>query len=263
MTEGLSNYAILVISSDKYQDIWNPFFECLERNWGNCPFQLYLGSNSIPYTGNTRVKTILSGIDKDWSSSMKIILSQIKEQFLFVILEDFFIITSPDNDTMINHFQFMENNNVHHMHFFNSVIPYDKELNENYGIYKKGAPYRSNVFGFWNKESMLGLLIDGESPWDFEIMGSYRSFKWDNFLSIKTPPFQILNVVEKGSYIAASVDYCKKNGITLSFETRNMLSGRKYFRSFMQAKYFSVMNKIPWRYRLGLMNILRKALVSY
>jgi hypothetical protein len=157
----------------------------------------------------------------------------------------------------------MKDNNVNHMHFFNSVIPYDKELNDNYGIYEKGAPYRSNVFGFWNKECMLGLLIDGESPWNFEIMGSYRSSQWDNFLSIKTSPFKILNVVEKGNYIVASVDYCRKNGITLSFETMNMLSGRNYFRSLMQTKYFSIMNKIPWRYRLGLMNILRKALVSY
>ncbi len=263
MSAVFSDYAILVISTDKYQDIWEPFFECFERNWGNCPFQLYLGSNTIPHPENSRVKPILSGKDKDWSSSARSILSQIKEKYLLVIMEDFFIISPPNNDVMVSHFQFMKDNNINHMHFYHSIIPYDRELNENYGVYEKGAPYRANVFGFWNKECLLGLLIDGESPWNFEIMGSYRSSYWDSFLSIKNPPFRILNIVEKGSYLADSADYCKKNAINLSFKSRNILTGRKNFRSIVQALYFIVVAKIPWKYRLGLMNILRKALVCY
>lgn len=258
-----SDCAILVISTDKYQDIWDPFFKCFQKQWKNCPFPVYLGSNMISYTGSYPVKTILSGADKDWSSSARKILNQIPEEYLFVILDDFMLISSPEDDCMSKHFQFMKDHQVNHMHFANDIIPFDEEFNSEYGIYARGAPYRSNVFGFWKKSCMLGLLIDGENPWNFEIMGSYRSSYLNGFFAIRKHPFQTLNTIEKGNYIAASAAYCKSNGIELSFERRKILSGKKNLKSLIQAQIFYLINLIPWRYRLGTMNILRKLLSSY
>jgi hypothetical protein len=258
-----SDCAILVISTDKYQDIWDPFFKCFEKSWKDCPFPVYLGSNTVSYKGSYPVKTILSGPDKDWSSSARSILSQIPEKYLFIILDDFMIISSPDNDVMSKHFQFMKDNDINHMHFMGEIIPFDSEWNKDYGILAKRAPYRQNVFGFWNKDTMRAIMIDGENPWNFEIMGSYRSQYWDNFLVVREHPFKTLNTIEKGSYIASAVEYCKKNGIELSFERRQVLAGSKNFRSVVQGKIFYFINRIPWKYRLGLMNVLRKLLSSY
>jgi hypothetical protein len=110
---------------------------------------------------------------------------------------------------------------------------------------------------------MRAIMIDGENPWNFEIMGSYRSQYWDGFLVVRKHPFKTLNTIEKGSYIASAVDYCKKNGIELSFERRQVLAGGKNIRSVVQGWIFYLINRIPWQYRLGLMNVLRKLLSSY
>jgi len=263
MNSSHSKFAILVISSDGYKDIWPPFFYCIEKNWPDCPFPVYLGSNTIIYEGYTKLSTLLSGPDLDWSSSLINILDQIDQEYLFVILEDFLIISKVDTNLFFKHFKYMEENQINHMHFFNPVIPYDIKLDNEYGIYSEGAPYRVNVFGFWNKSCLKDILIKGENPWNFEIMGSYRSSGWNNFLSIINRPFNILNLVEKGKFIPASVKFCLENKIDLSFSPRETWVGKMGLKNLIQEKYFKYISRISWRYRVKLMNILRKALISY
>jgi len=258
-----SEFAILIISSDKYADIWPIFFYCLRKNWPDCIFSVYLGTNKLVYQDSMLTSTILSGDDQDWSTSLISILDQIKEKYLLVILEDFIITSRVSNDEIISHFCYMYENSINHMHFSEIGLPYDFELNNTYGIYEKGAPYRANVFGFWKKDCLTAILQHGESPWDFEIMGSYRSSGWNNFLSIKNSPFRIINILKKGSYMPASVKECESIDIKLSFEKRKLLNSEKFFKYFIREKYFKYINKVPWKYRVKLMNYLRKALVSY
>ena len=258
-----SKFAILVISSDGYADIWPSFFYCMEKNWGDCPFPVYLGSNTISLEGNNKVTTLLSGPDLDWSSSLKKIINQIDQEYLFVILEDFLIISRVDTKLFLEHFKYMENWQINHMHFLNPIIPYDLKLNDDYGIYLAGAPYRVNVFGFWNKNCLENILIKGENPWNFEIMGSYRSSGWNNFLSIITQPFEFLNLVEKGKFIPTSVKYCNDNEIHLSLHNRMAWAGKMGLKNLIQEKYFKYISRISWKYRLKLMNFLRKVLITY
>ena len=258
-----SRYAILVISSDNYSDIWPIFFNCLQLNWGHCDFPLYLGANIKDYEHDILTRVIKSGKDDDWSSSFRLILNQIDEEYLLIILEDFLITTKVDNSEINKHFKFMEKNSINHMHFANLGLPFDERLNSDYGIYSKGAPYRVNVFGFWNKDCLKNLLQAGESAWNFEIMGSYRSSAWPNFLAIINQPFSIINLLKKGSLMPVSKSKCSDLGINLPEGTRSILIGEKYFKYYAREIYFKYINKIPWSYRKKLMNILRKLLVCY
>lgn len=256
------NYAILVISSDKYSDIWPTFFTCFKNNWPECNIPVYLGSNTTEYENSLGVITILSGKDLDWSSSLKKILKEVKEDYLFVILEDFLIISKVNEEEIIECFNYMINNNINHMHDMNLGMKYDNEVDNNYGQYMTGAPYRANVFGFWNKLCLMSILQEGESPWEFEIMGSYRSKTWDNFIALKEPPFLILNLVEKGCYTKKSFDYCKKNNINISSNRSIWLRQNKIIK-ILQVFYFNCMKRIPWKTRLKIMNKIRKLLITY
>ena len=54
--------AFVVSSCDKYYFLWDPFFKTLEKYWPDCPFQLYLITNSLDYQ-NEKVKTLNIGED--------------------------------------------------------------------------------------------------------------------------------------------------------------------------------------------------------
>lgn len=70
----MSETSILIPSCDKYSDLWIPFFTLFWQHWPDCPFPVYLGSNEEVFE-HPKVKNILVGPDKDWTSGVRKMLS--------------------------------------------------------------------------------------------------------------------------------------------------------------------------------------------
>lgn len=255
-----SEFAILILSCDKYSDLWDPFFKQFWKYWPDCPYQVYLGSNEIPYIKDKRVKNILSGKDLNWSTSYKKILNQISEENIFVWLEDAFIISKMNTSNFTKSFDFLKKNGGNHIHFRPTPKP-DDIVNHSFGIYKKGSPYRVNVVGFWKKKYLEKLLIDGENAWNFEIMGSYRTSFDDGFYCLLKPAVDYIHLVEKGSWIQKGLLYCKKNNIDIEFNKRPIV--KFSIINTIKDRYFNVILNQPWVVRVKVMNLFRKILISY
>lgn len=253
---------ILFLSCDKYSDLWKSLFYCFHANWRNCPYPLYLGSNTVSYR-DSKVKTLLSGPDKDWSSSLLLILNQITTQYVFIWLDDIFPVGTVSSADFARSLDFMKKNKAKHVHIQPSLTPDSTVANGKFGVIEKGAPYRVSALGFWDVSSLKSLLIPGESPWNFEIMGSYRSRYSDGFYILMKPLFDRIHVVEKGRYFKEAAEYCKTHTIPLSTNKRPVLSNTIFVKSELQKIYFNSIVAIPWKIRLSLMNILRKLLISY
>lgn len=255
-----SNSAILILSCDKYQDLWRPFFKLFWKNWPNCPYQVYLGSNQTPYIGSKRVKSIASGKDLNWSTSYKKILSQIPEQNIFVWMEDAFIISKVNTSVFARCFEFLKKSGVNHIHFKPNPKP-DSVVDANFGLYQKSMPYRTNAIGFWNKNYLEKLLIDGESAWNFEIMGSYRTSYDDGFYCHLKPVIDYVHLIEKGKWIREGLTYCKKNNIDIDFSKRTI--AKLNMVNIVKDQYYRTILNKPWGIRVKLMNLLRKIFASY
>src|SRR5690348_1426676 len=80
---------ILFLSCDKYSDLWKPLFYSFNKYWEDCPYTLSLGSNTLSFKSK-KIKTILSGPDADWSTSLLRILAQVKTPYIFLWLDDIF-----------------------------------------------------------------------------------------------------------------------------------------------------------------------------
>ncbi len=256
----MDSCAVLVLSCDKYADLWKPFFQSFWKFWPSCPYPVYLGSNTIAYEGD-RVATLLSGEDTDWSSSYRSILAQIEEEYLYVFLEDIFLIQEPDPERIRFVSEMMIQNKGNHLHF--APIPKPERIENGVGIYERGMPYRATVVGLWNRQYLLQLILDGESAWNFEILGSYRTQYDDGFYCASPALFHWLNVVEKGVWQKRELDYCIKNGYTVDLDRRAVLSGWDHLCSRLKKLWFDCFICIPWRYRVKLMNGLRKLFISY
>ena len=258
----MSNCAILVLSCDKYADLWDVFFDCFNKFWPDCPYKIYLGTNELGYSkGN--IINIKSGEDKDWSSSARKIVSQIPENYIWIMLEDILIASKINTSYVENIFSNMQSKNASHIHELPTPKP--DHVEDDFGVYKKGMPYRVNVRGFWNKKNFQDLLIDGESPWNFEIMGSYRSSYFEGFYCLKQPVCKMINSVEKGKVFPHAIDWCKENNIdSINKIDRAVVHQNILSKSRLQSIYFNfIINNISWKYRVKLTNILRKLIISY
>lgn len=256
------SFAVLVLSCDKYSDIWPAFFECFRKNFpaGNWP--VFLGSNTKTCR-EPNVITIYSGSDPDWSTSYKRILEQIPQKKIFVILEDLLLSSKMDEDEFTALVDFMFEKDANHIRYWARPAPDIPLGNSLVGECAKGAPYRATVCGFWDRDYLLGLLLEGENPWNFEIMGSYRTSYSGGFYATTSPLCEFKNMIEKGRWIPASVDWANSNGVSLPLEARPMLKGGSQIISLLQMGIFNLVLLIPWQLRVRLMNQLRKLFISY
>jgi len=256
-----NDLGIIILSCDKISDLWRPYFSLFWKNY-NGSHQVYLGSNSVNYQGD-KVKVIYSGEDIDWSTSCRAILRQIPNKYILLLLEDIFITSKIDTAKITQHVKYIKKNKAKHIHLGPTPKPDKWIISQEIGVYEKGAPYRVNVVGYWDKEYLLRLLLDGESPWDFEIKGSYRTVYDDGFYCLQKPLFSTVHVLEKGRWLPEAVNYCKEHNISIEIEKRPILSSLTNLKSNLQEYYFNLMVKIPWRFRVRIMDILRKLLISY
>jgi len=262
MKSDKADFAVLVLSCDKYHDLWPPFFDLFWKYWNDCPYTVYLGSNTTTFE-HDNVNVLLSGADIDWSTSLKNILFQIPESHILLWLDDLFLTDYIDNHVISYYIDYMIHNEIVHMHPRQLPRPDFISQDRQVGFYKRGRPYRVNVAGFWDKAVLLGLLMEGESPWNFEIMGSYRSSYMDNFCCSNNELIFWLNAVEKGKWFPSTLDFLKSEKVKFDFGNREVLKSFERIKSSAQIVIFKLMSLVPWPFRVKMMDVLRKIMISY
>ena len=259
---GIGKLAVVVLSCDKYSDLWDGFFHCFFKlnPFDDCDFYLVSNQKTYDFHG---IKNILVGPDVDWSTSVLSALDKVPNQKLFVILEDIYVTNIPSRASLLKCAERFLLEDIKHLKYFNSPKPDKFDESPSIGQFEASAPFRCTVCGFWEKETLQALLIEGESPWMFEVMGSYRSFKYRQFFGVKKNLINYKNMVEKGRWIGASVKWAVENDVPLKIETRHMPSIFDLFTFHLKKLVFGLVTLVNWRFRTNAMNILRKILVSY
>jgi hypothetical protein len=253
----MEDVAILVLSCDKYSDIWPPFYAFFFKYWPECPFKIYNASNHLSFS-HPRVTNIHSGLDADWSTETKAILEQIKEKYVLILLEDYFIYKPVDMPTLLSSLEIMKKYNAQFLRLacfpskYNLWWKYDK-LNDApfIGKIRNGEEYRINLqTGIWNKELLNNLIKQGESPWQFEINGSIRSNELPNpCLSIVEDPKKnyvhgpityLCTALSKGIWMRDAIELCKKENISITIGSRGVETKFEYwFRKLYTQAPFS------------------------
>lgn len=172
--------AILVPSWDGYCDTWKPFFRCFFKYWQECPYQVFLGSNSLRYS-DRRVSTILIGDEVDYSSNLLAMLAHIVQERVIIWADDF-LLAAPVDTTRIRHLIDMAQ--YEQAGYLRLGVPPNSITSlliagcRGMQICEmpRGSPYRVTVgLGLWNKHYLAKLLKPGETAWDFERNGARRS----------------------------------------------------------------------------------------
>ena len=237
--KGLS---ILVVSCDKYNDLWPVFFEMKKKNWSDCQYRTYLGTNEIKAEIND-VVSICVGEDLSWADNVKKMLDSIKEDYVLMLLEDFFIDRKIDNREINNSLEFVKSKDIDCMR----LEPLEPPLFVmNHGLRAgrlnpKAPYYVSTQPAIWKKNVLKELLKEGYSAWDFEQKNSNELSEnakvTYNFWGTKKYIFHHKNGVERGKYYLSTVNILRKNGITVDVEERGILNDKNVILKLKLMKY--------------------------
>jgi glycosyltransferase involved in cell wall biosynthesis len=224
--------AVLVVSSDGYKDLWGPFFSLFRKYWPDCPFPVYLGTQTLE-ADIDGVTTLLAGPDESpplvsgWSGSLRRFLNQLDSGNVLLMLEDFFLSKTVSTANVLEQLAALRSLGGTVLRLNPSPPPTIKAGKDYPGIGEQHrlAPFRVSLqVSIWNRQGLLALLRDGESPWAFEIKGTFRSQEQPGgFYCTLDREIQYWHVVEQGQWFWAAARHYRRKNIGCDFKAREVM----------------------------------------
>lgn len=181
------NLTIVINSCDAYSDVWDLFFLALEEFWPNSNIKVLLNTETLQIKNRNMVETsnysVSSGEDR-WGERLLYTLNSIQTDYVMMIYDDFILEDFIDEEKLISLIKNLELNKkiaVHYLSYLSSKIPLTLENKEcGQSLVKQGVDYRLNSApAVWRRTSLIGFTGKNDTPWAWEVFGSYRTFNCD------------------------------------------------------------------------------------
>jgi hypothetical protein len=233
---------LLVISCDRYADVWQPFFTIFFRQWPACPFAVHLGTNHATYP-DPRVRMIHVGDDRSWASGVRSMLDALGTEHVLIFLEDF-LIEEPVDDAMVRRLAAIavaEKERVASVRL--SPLPPPSRVPEaplpqypELGIVAPRTPYRVSAQpAIWRTDVLRRLLVPGFSAWQFEEIGTQMSEQMrEEFWGPFRPSVIYDHGIEKGKWKPEGLRICRELGVPVDLAARPAFTDEE-LRAHMQA----------------------------
>lgn len=230
--------AIVVLSCDKYSDLWNDFFNIKDMFWPDCNFKWYLATDSKPYQRDG-VEVIHFGNIREWTKCVRTALQQIDAPYICPFLEDAFISKKIDNKLINDLVDYSEKNHVSFLCLERkSVLPLkDREHVDPYiSIIPKHLRFGVDTSGaIWEKDFFMKKLSQWDcSAWDFEVNMAKEADSeegMDGYLLVDDrKPLNIseIEVVRLGKFRPDAIKMFHKLGYDIDTSQRPVMNFREY-----------------------------------
>lgn len=171
------------MSCDKNIPVLKKFFQSFVKYWKQPEARVYISLEKETFQYTDVDAVVLNSKEQNWSARVKECLGQIDSQAVIVLLDDF-IIESTVNVTELRKLSAVICENKDVAHFALTTVPMKNESEKEYfGHYYQRAHfgrYKTTLqAGIWNREILMDLLAPGESAWEFEIYGNFRSYLYE------------------------------------------------------------------------------------
>lgn len=239
----MNDLAMLIIGYDPYEDVWDVFFRCINDNWKSRP-KTYLITNEVtPCYENTIV--IAAGKDAEWSKKVQVGLKAISENYVCLLLEDFFIADVVSNNTIamlmntiitnnVNYYKLQDQKKIKGPLFDKKNKIHFIDKNEKYGISLQPA--------IWEKKFLSELVgTNNYNAWIFEFnQVKNETHKRADVVCLgdNENRLNIIHAVVQQEYLRNAILEMKKRGYILDLNSRQKMKLKKYY-AYRMKQFFS------------------------
>ncbi len=254
--------AVLVVSSDGYQDLWRPFFHLFRQHWPDCPFPVYLGAQTA--VGDFAAVTMLQSADGElWSGSLRSFLNQLNCLNVLLLLEDFFLCDKVSTSDILEKLATLRELKGNVLRLVPDPPPSIRTakagIAEHIGEQHRLAPFRVSLqASIWDRQALLELLRGNETAWQFELNGTLRSQKWPRgFYCTFRRAFPYRHVIEQGRWFWNEARRYRRLNIGCDFTKRPVMD------PFTALSKYLTVNLRRWRGRLLMLPMRSRELDPY
>lgn len=197
--------SLLVLSCDKYRDLWGVFSHYFRLHWPDCPFPVYLLTNEATHRSD-RIISLQTGVDVGWSDSVISALGQLESKYVLFLMDDAFLDLPFHTSVVKAALDFIERVDGTCLKLRPLPFPVEEVAGEAaYGKLLPGTPYRNGLFmSIWNRARLMAYMRKGESAWQFETLASSRTEADNGFYAARQDHFKFIHAVIKGRWIRSS-----------------------------------------------------------
>ena len=226
--------ALVVLSCDAYRDLWPACLELHRRYWPDCPYPRVLVSETIPFVAEFGAapppRSIRVGAGLTWSQLVASALRQIDEEYVLLMLDDFFLTRAIDSAAVEALRRDLVALGGAYLRLGSRprptrAVPGFPHLGE----HERGFRFRTSLQpAFWRRDDLLGLLRPDESPWDFERDATRRSDDLDApFFVARWRALPFIEALRGGRWYPRTLRLCRRENLAVDLTARGVLSTRQ------------------------------------
>jgi len=189
----LPEMAILVNSSDGFQDCWAPFFRLLATHWPSCRFPVYLNVEEATYEHPSLEVRCLnhprlpSGAMVPWSDRLIESLQAIPEPYVMSMQEDYFLDAPVRAELVEDCLRGVADDGVGCVRLTGFGARGGTKMAERpylVDVPRISHSRTSTQAAIWDKEVLLSYVRRQETVWETEILGTRRA--WSRYAAIRS-----------------------------------------------------------------------------
>jgi len=253
----ISNYSVLINTTDSFEDCWLPFFTLFKKYWPEYTGKIYLNTETKIYThSGLNIICIQNNNNKisktiTWSECLVRALNYIDEEIILYMQEDYFLKDFVKNEIVEKFVHLMRNNSkIACIHLTDQGSPGDfiSEFENLFTIPIFHQDRISCQAALWKKDVLLQYPRSHESAWNFEWWGSKRAAILNHNFYVVDRNWVKLNYFEIIPYLFTGVIGGRwLKDVVFLFETNNIkidYSFRGFFERKNKTLYMRILAKI-------------------
>lgn len=175
------NVSVVVNTCDAYSDVLDIFFHAWRENWPDCPYPIVINTETANYDYPARTHRFDNGTGADdWGARLLATLSTVETDFVLMVCDDFILEDLIDVESIEDALHLLEQDeDAAAIYLIDTgldlAIP--KSKNDKFIPLNSKAQYRLNSApAIWRKQILLDYTAAGDTPWAWEVFGTYRTW---------------------------------------------------------------------------------------
>jgi len=163
-TEIMDNLAVLVGTCDQYSTLWPNFIKCYEKYFPYNVPTIFAGETiTVP-----KYETHLGGKEA-WGKRIKGAVTKIKEDYIFFILEDYYLFFDYGEEQIKQYIKDMDKYDMNRLQISRSDFQSYIKTDSKYLKFHDNSEYSFSMQpSIWKRDWILETCDEEYSPWDFE-----------------------------------------------------------------------------------------------
>lgn len=216
MIEMKKKMTMLILSCDKFSDLWDGHVKQLETYWPDREMDTYIVTDKQSKKKYNNVNIFSAGDNVEWSDRLLKALDMVKTEYVFITLDDYFLIRPVSTSKISKLIEMMEQYDLDYVRLFKRPTKATREAIPNFPkayMIDCGFKYSVNLYsGMWKTKFMKNCVAEPLDPWKFEVELPKMACAYGAKCAVSNnKDFVILDVVRKGKLLHNSHYYFKRH----------------------------------------------------